>query len=241
MNRWALRMPRDAAPALGPLRLLPGIEAASVGDEVWLRGDALTEDQQQRLRAVPGADRFFVNQDGELTPAGARLPTGWLPEAGWLPLAELVRPSMSLAALPAAAPARLPLTLVRDNGVRPVSAILTSFDAWSAYAESAPLVRLSRLAFLADHDARVLIVGTPLPPLAGDRYWETDGIYVAAGFHWQPAVDARLVRRSLGLAEGELALWHSDGLWERASRDDLVAARRSAVRATREGLSHGPR
>lgn len=239
MRRWAIRMPRDSVPALALLRLLPAIEGALVGEEIWLRGDALRDDDEGLLRAVPGAERFEVNDEAELIPLGGRVPTGYLPGVAWQPLSEFARPALPLAPLASSTPALEPLVLAVDDVERPIAALLTSLASWAAYADCAPLVRLSRLSFLASSDNRVLIVGTPLPPLAGVRYWEAEGCYVAAGFHWQPAIDPLLVRRALRLDDNELAIWHADGSWERASRDDLVLARRGAVRATAEGAPHG--
>jgi MoxR-vWA-beta-propeller ternary system protein len=239
MKCWALRMPTGAAPAVGPLRLLPGVEAALVADDLWLRGAKLRDDDERQLREIPGAERFAIGDDAELIPPGARVPIGWLPEAQWLPLPEFARLELALAPLQHSPPRQQPLVLAGDDVERPIAAILTSIDALSEYADSAPLVRLLRLKFLASSDGRVLIVGAPLPPLAGERFWESEGIFVAAGYRWQPAIDALLVRRALGLAENELAMWRADGTWERASREDLVLARRDAVRATREGLQDG--
>ena len=241
MTRWAVRMPRASASSLGALRLLPGIEAALGGDEIWLRGETLREGDELQLRLLPGAERYSVDDEGALVPAEHRVPAGWLPNAPWLPLREFLRVTLPLTPLPPSAVARQLLTLAADTAERPIAAILTSIGLWSAYADSAPLVRLSRLSFLTCSDGGVLIVGTPLPSLTGQRYWESEGMFVAAGRSWQPAVDAQLVRRALGLAGGELAIWHADGSWERGRRDDLVAARRSSVRATVEGLADAHR
>ncbi len=239
MKRWAMRLPLSTVPALGQLRLLPGIDAALVGEEIWLRGDALRDDDERPLRTVPGGQRFAVSDEAELTPLGARVPTGYVPGAQWQPLREFAQLQLPFEPLSRFSLAPQNLVLAGDRAERPASAILTSLSAWAAYADSAPLVRLSRLSFLAASDERVLIVGNPLPPLSGARYWEAAGMYVAAGYHWQPAIDPILVRRALRLNEFDLAIWHADGSWERAGRDDLVAARRGAVRATVEGLTHG--
>ena len=75
--------------------------------------------------------------------------------------------------------------------------------------------------------------------MPGQRWVEHEGIAVPAGWTWTPAVEAGLLRQAFELAEGDVALWHEDGAWERIAADELVRATRAAVRATMKNLELG--
>ena len=84
----------------------------------------------------------------------------------------------------------------------------------------------------------MIVRGTPLPPLPGERWVECEGIATPAGWRWSPAVEAAIVRAVFGLQPGDLALWQTDGTWQRVRAAEFTAASRAAVRATAEGLQH---
>ncbi|WP_425617734.1 hypothetical protein NA78x_001421 [Anatilimnocola sp. NA78] len=239
MITWAARLPRSAATGLGALRFLSGAEACIVDDAVWLRGRELSEADQLRLRQLPGAERFQVNERQEIISFGALLPVGILPTAEWERLSRFLTPVLipALTTVGVTRPS-VSLILVRDTQQREVAALITSIAAWHRYVETAPQVRLSKLKFAASDAGQVLIVGTPLPPIDGARYWEEAGIYCAAGLRWQPAVDAQVVRKVLELGKDEIAVWHANGDWELVRTIDFVGAKRVAVRATAEGLAN---
>lgn len=234
---WAASLPLTAAAGLGPLRFMAGAEACVVGEHIWLRGNELSDEDELRLRQLPGAERFQVNERGELVPLGALLPCGHLPSSTWQRLRAFLQLELPQLRIVAGTVPTLTLELKRNTQQREVAALLTSFDEWEKYALHAPQVRLVPLKFALSSERRVLIVGTPLPPITGERFWEGSGIFVAAGLHWSPAVDAAIVRRVLQLTNDDVALWLASGSWELIRRGDFVAARRAAVRATREAIA----
>jgi len=233
---WAASLPLTAVAGLAPLRFLEDAEALIAADQIWLHGSELSEADELRLRQVSGALRFHVNEQGELFPPDSLLPCGQLPTGSWQKLRDFLQPQLPPLRIVASTWPQLTLTLVRDTQQREVSALLTNIRDWEEYALSAPQVRLAPLRFAMNGEGRVLIVGTPLPPLAGERFWEAKGIFIAAGWHWSPAVDATIVRRVLELTDDDVALWHADGRWELIRKQDFVVARPAAVRASAAGV-----
>src|SRR5271157_6383522 len=77
---WAMRLDRRDVAAAGRLRQVAGVEVCEQADAVWLRGPQSGEELHWQLAAVPGARRFSVLSDGQLLPAGARVPQGRLPQ-----------------------------------------------------------------------------------------------------------------------------------------------------------------
>src|SRR5438270_8915153 len=98
-GHWAACLPRDAAGALGPLRLVPGLTVCEDGARVWLRGDGLDEKLGPAVRGLPGALRFAALPDGQLVLDGARVPHGHLPEGPWHSLREWLEVTLAAAGL----------------------------------------------------------------------------------------------------------------------------------------------
>ena len=135
----------------------------------------------------------------------------------------------------------VPLQVVPGGAVREPSLLETSRDLLLQYAEAAPQWRINRWSFAASvsigglrSGRRVLVRGSPLPPLPGIHWVEMDGSCVPAGRAWSPAVEPAVVCQLLALEPGELALLREDGTWDRVSEGDWVRASRSALRRTQE-------
>lgn len=233
---WAVCLTGPAAAIAGRLRQLGGVEVCRLGENLWLRGNALDESLDRRLRCLPGAQRFLVLPDGQLRAQGARVPRGRLPEGPWIPLRRWLAVELPLAGLAGRLQERVPLKVVRSTEPQDPGAILTEVDAWQTYVATAPQARLDRWMFAAAGDGRVLVRGSPLPPIRGERLVDRDGILVPAGWTWSPAVEAAVIRNLLGLGEGDLALLHPKDAWECVPAAELVRATRPAVRTTADAF-----
>lgn len=205
---WALDLDAADAPACGPLRDEPGIEARLVDGRLWLRGATIDETLAARLRRLPARGRYRGVADGALVADGARVPLGRLPEGTWLPLRAwlpLEAPPPGIASAPPAL-ARVGLTLVQGGVPREANLLEVPFDLWLAHAEVAPAIRLARLSFAVADGGTTLVRGTPLPALPGTRLVEEGGVAVAAGMILSPPVPASLVRSLVGAADGDLVV-----------------------------------
>lgn len=234
---WAVCLSRVDADTLARLRSRHGLEVCEQQDLVWLRGRGMDEDLDKRLRSLPGV-RFEVLSDRQLVPNGCRVPRGYLPDGSWIALSEAVCIEIESPALGAENKGKVDVGLVRGGTSREANLLLTTVDAWSAYADTAPQVRLQHLAFAMNEARDILIRGRPLPPLPGTRLVEQNGVAVPCGWTWAPAVDAAVLRDLLRLEPDDLALLHADGTWDHLRADDFVLASRSAARLTLEGAGH---
>ena len=234
MTRWAVRLDAMNAHYAAALRTAPQVQALEVDGAVWLQGSSLDDALEMRLRSLPGAERFHVDGEGQLVVAGNRIPSGRLPSGNWRPLRQSISVELPGRAFAGVAEERLPLRLVRGGKPAEPALLRVSLQAWRDYAIRAPQVRMQHWTFAVSQSGEALIRGTPLPPLAGVRFVEDAGIVVPAGWTWTPAVEAAVVREAFGLKPGELALWGTDGAWERLSDESFVKATRSAVRLSAE-------
>lgn len=229
-------MAKDAAPSLASLRLTRSVELAESGDSLWLRGPGGDEVLAQAVAALPAADRYELTGEGRLRRRGCRIPDGPLPTLTWQPLAAWLRVEMSGAALPGLAPRPVELRLVPSSEEVEPQLLITSLTDWVAFVRQAPLIRLERLRFSASADRRVLVWGTPLPPVPGKRYVLHGRLAVPAGYRWFPEVSAAVVSRRFSVSEGALALWNEDGTLTRLHEEHFVAASRGAACGTAEAM-----
>lgn len=230
---WAARIPRSRTVAVGGLRLEPQVTVGLQDADVWLRGPSLSRSLLRALRAIPDADLFYVTPGDLLTPVGHLLPVGPLPALSWQPLAKWYRVELPDAGLPGRMPDPVVLKLVRQAKEVPANVLLSDFQRWAAWATAAPQLRLNNLRFAACRDGRVVVRGTPLPPISGLRFVEASGVAVECGWSWTPPLDATTIRAVFGLRGEDLALWHGAGGWERISGPLFVPATRSAVRMSK--------
>jgi hypothetical protein len=231
-QRWAVRLERTEFESAQKLRLAETAEVCETGDEIWVRGQTLSESLARVLRRHPHARRYGVLPDGQLLSPGKLVPRGYLPDGPWRPLAEWLSVRLPELSATGRQPPPVPVRLIRACRVCEPSVLMTRIAAWCDYGGEAPQVRLNRWFFAAADDGRVVVRGVPLPPLSGERFTEHEGIAVPAGWTWHPPVEASVLRRVLGLEKQDLALLLSNGTWERIEGAQFVRATRSAVRAT---------
>lgn len=234
---WIVRIDEGHAAEVARLRGVAGLEVAETADALWLRAPAGGEAMERLLRTVAGP-RFRLVQGDQLLPWGKRVPSERLPRLDWLPLAGWAAIAFPVAALSGQLSGRARLRVVRGGAERPPVALLAQFNDWLAYATEAPEIRLRRLAFALSEDRRVFVRGTPLPPLSGQPYAIDGGIAVPCGWSLLPAVGGAAMRELLALEEGDVALFASDGSFERIAADHFVKASRSAVRASSQEAAH---
>lgn len=224
--------------ALGAVRVQAGLEVLVVGAQLWLAGRQAAALESDWCRQLPALARYRVAPDGLLTPQGAQVPTGQLPAGAWRPLRQYLQPELAPAAYAGELVRRCRIRLMAGTEPEPAAALLTTPTAWQQWGESAPGVRLERLRFAVSADGRVLVVGTPLPPIAGRALVARGPLLLPAGLVLDPPLLAPLLPDMIGLRDGACALFHTDGSYERIAAADFAAATRSAIRLTAGGRRH---
>lgn len=227
---------REDAPTLAPLRLVPSIEVADTEEGLWVRGKAGDEKLSCALQTLPAFARFEWLPDGRLRSVESRIPAQSLPSLHWEPIAQWLRVQLPSPALPGDDPERAALSLVRSAQEEPASVLRTNFDAWYNFVLQASEIRLRSLRFALSDSGKVVVWGTPLPPISGRRFVEQEGIAVPAGFSWQPAVSPKVLRQVFQAGEGSLLIWDDNNSCVHLHPEQFVPASRSGVRATADAL-----
>jgi hypothetical protein len=212
------------------------VEALPGGDQLWLRWGA-SHDLLEQVKLIPGGQLFEVIGHGQLVPYSFHVPTGELPEGQWLPLRKWLSLTLPLARISSNHFERAPLTLVREDQFSEPQIVLTDVQTWHNYAITAPQIRLDRWTFAVSARGQVVVRGLPLPPLRGERLVERDGIATIAGWRWSPAMEAKILAKAFGLAEGDVLLWLTSDHYEIVRAGDFVKATRQAARLSLAGVN----
>ena len=227
---WAICIKPDGVDSLGPLRCTRGLQVFMADEEVWVRGENLETLSSLEVRSLPAVGRYHVVAD-RLLPLGKCLPVGLLPKGPWSSLHEWAEVDMTRPLLPGKAVERLGLSLTRSESTAESNLLITSVEACGVWAEHASALRLARLSVALDlNQQRVLVKGTPLPPLPGARYVVNGSVGLPAGYAFDLSVSCADVVSLLRLTPGQCAFFEPDGSWSVFNDDDLTAATRSTLR-----------
>lgn len=241
MPAWkevVLQLPLHQYTALGRVRHLPGLEIATDGSSVWLKGIPATETLHPLLLQLPAICTWYVDHQQRLFKKGDITPTAILNNTlSWQSLSQWLTVSLPVSGMPHAITESVSVRLLPANQPEETTALLTTLAEWRAYGEIAPLVRLQRLSFAADSQGRVLITGYPLPAIPGKEYTRVQQLLLPAGFTLHPAGIAPLIGQQLDPEKEYLLLFHADGNWERIPQHALVPATRRGIRATHPGTA----
>ena len=239
-NEHVLVLSAAHRPQLGAARAIPGLLAAQDAPDgrYWLRGLPASAPLPPAVRALPAQVRYQLDAAGWLFEPGRLAPAGRLPALPWQPIAELLPLEVPPAALPGQGAPRYVPRLLPATQPAPSVALLATLPAWLRYAETAPEIRLQPLRFAAAADGRVLVLGTPLPPLPGQELWQRGALLLPAGHDLEAPVLAALLAERLATATGSWVLFAPDGGYELLAQGQLVAASRAAVRLTASTLRH---
>ena len=233
LRGWVMTLPIARLDRAAVIRLDEGIMGALDPENglVWLRGRQLSN----AVFALPFFSLFQIEgATGRLFPFDSELPVERLSEElAWEPLSKLVHISELRPDFPVvdeSSRARLQLKRGGDPDKAP-NLLSVSLQKWSAYARTAPTIRLARLAFAASGE-EALIRGTPPPPISGQSWFEENGIAIPCGWVIDPPVSAAVIRKAIRASQQETILLYPDGMIDRIAEENFVSASRAAVRLT---------
>lgn len=246
---WAIRVSLNHLMRVGELRLMSAVHASIIGDILWLRGEGLDAELHRVLAPIADGPVFQVAADRRLTPFGAAVPIERLPEVDWKPLREILMPVLPSSQMAVVQLPRVRLRLERTMLEQEAALLVTDWPSFQEWALSAPEIRLRGCRFAVCRDAltalgnrtapthRVAIMGQPLPPIVGERFWLAGSIAIPLGFHWVPHVDVKTVEavfaRGVEDSASRIRVWNAEhNLLEETVSSEWVPLTRRSVRAT---------
>ncbi|WZO96102.1 hypothetical protein EP7_003084 [Isosphaeraceae bacterium EP7] len=204
-------LPASLIGRLSGLRREPGVTVTVAGDRAWVRWDPASSSVLDQVRPVAGAE-LYSRRGGLWYRLGHRLPAFGLPvdDGAGMPIHRAILPLPVRPEAPGTGPAEpVRLALIRDDTVRPATAIESGLEELGRWAEMAPSARLSALRAARSGDS-ILILGHPLPPLVGGfRFWGSR-VLIPLGMRPDPDLPESALRVAMGAGEGLLVL-NADG------------------------------
>lgn len=227
----ALFKTRDL-PALAAYRHHDGWEVSlSEDDTCFVR--LRHTDSEEELLPLPCLKRWILSENSQLIPVGKTLPERTLPTLSWLPLHNL------LPAIPLASKdneeffGHLSFTLRADTELREPAGLVLDFSTFANWVETAPEPRLNRLTFAVSEEGKVIVLGTPLPPLSGASIYQESQILLPSGLALPPYI----LPEDLSEGSREFLMIEKDGTVHRIGSELFITASRAAVRLTSRSLN----
>jgi hypothetical protein len=223
------------------LRREVGIMVTTAGDRVWVCWEAGAEAVVRRVLPLPGAE-LYTRRDGLWYRIGHHLPTFGLPvedESVARPLYRAVTPEPAQVIMPEEMPpTSTRLRLVRDEHVRPASAMRCALAALDRWIESAPTTEITALS-AAWFGGEVIVRGTRLPTIAGsERFWG-ELLLAPLGFRPEPSLPEPALRRVLRVRDAALLVLSDQGI-EEVPREAFGPLTRAGVRLALAVEGHQP-
>ncbi len=218
---------------LGSIRAIPNLRALRGEKGIWLRGIPMKK-ADARIAGLPCIGKFITNESGLLFPEGNLTPQGKLPKGDWLELYKFIQVEIPASALPGEGMTKGEFKLTASESDKSANALLLDWDLFSAYAETAPSIRMERWKYIAGKDGKVLVSGLPLPPLPGKAYVLEDGLAVPSGYELDYPFLKKGIAKKLSEAGKFVVLFEPDGNWHKIKKEYQKPVTRSAIRKTTE-------
>jgi hypothetical protein len=229
-----LLLPPESTASLGPHRTRAGWEICEDGPRLWLR---IPDGAESQTASLPALARYRIDSRQRLIPLNATLPVGLSPAGPWQPLTEFLSVPPPAPLLPGRTPGRVDISLSRSSHEVEPAALLANVDDLLAWANQASRLRLSRLTFAASSDGRVLVRGTPLPPVPGSAHYFQGRLALPCGWELTAPLLPVWVEESLALPTGAIALLLPEGGIEMLGQESFTPLSLAALRRTHEALS----
>jgi hypothetical protein len=199
-------------PALAPVRNLPDVTLARIGDRAWVRWQAGNERILEQVLSLPGVI-LFLHRDSHWCRFGCQLPAFDVPlPADYQPLHQVLIPDSFQTEKPPGLELKpTELALVRDDRPRPTTASLCSLPQLASWIEQVPTPRLNGIQ-AAHYGNQALLLGDRLPLLPdSERFWGS-AILTPLGYRPDPFLPESALREALAISEDKLVLWRQDGV-----------------------------
>ena len=233
MQYLILTIAKTDIETLNSIRYLNGLIAAVDESHIWLRSDRKLDEFERSIHQLPIKQRFYVDENDLLFPAGAMTPVGKLAKMNWQPLFQLIPVELPVSTGVGEIPASVEIRLIPSSGVHKSACLLTDLATWKSYGETASVIRLNALKFAVAENNEVMITGDPLPSIPGREYWSCNGMMLPAGYEFEVPVVASFLYEKLNRYKDALIVFNETGEWYKIDRNFFIPATRSAIRMTK--------
>lgn len=180
---FLLQYPAVHVQQLGHIRQWFNLKMSTHGQDIWIKGFTEEQIHSNEVLSLPHK-RLFEQKQGQLYPLGSylpklRLPSGllWSPISKALPV-KIEKYNHNFFGLQQ----QVKLELQESTEEQESYALKVGMGKAANFIETAPAMRLAGLKWLVLSDDEVLIIGTPMLPMAGATYWRSGNFLFPSGF-----------------------------------------------------------
>lgn len=180
---FLLQYPAIHVQQLGHIRQWFNLKMSTHGQDIWIKGFTEEQIHSNEVLSLPHKT-LFEQKQGQLYPLGSylpqmRLPSGllWSPISKALPV-KIEKYNHNFFGLQQ----QVKLALQESTEEQESYALRVGVDKAASFIETASAMRLAGLKWLVINDREVLILGTPLLPIAGTTYWRSGNFLLPSGF-----------------------------------------------------------
>ncbi len=192
----------ESLPSVAAFRTVPGLLLAKEETGFWLAGEESMPVAWENLPAETRYRTDALQPGGKLWQEGRCTPTAKIPAVQWQPIAEAIVPEGSPAAYLAPNLFPIPWSLEKPSELqfppKPILLLTKTRELWK-WTETAPKVRQTPLRFTSCTDTDCVVLGEPLPALAGTAFYQAGRLFLPLGFVLPPALTPDLAAESLGI------------------------------------------
>lgn len=228
---YLLEIPAVHKELLGHLRHLSNLKAAFVEETLWVKEISPDQAESALIKGLPYS-KLYYSKGGLLFFKDGLLPVRKLPQALWSPLAYV---------LPVELPSfnhnyfgisqKIEIKIMPSQKEQPVYAVLTDKTTGGDYIQRAPKVRLHKLKWLGI-DENLLIVGTPLLPVAGRSFWMYNDFLLPLGFDFELPLLAKKFKQHLDPDNKLIILWQDNNTYLSVEKEAFMPLSISSFRLT---------
>jgi hypothetical protein len=217
---------------LARIRQWNNLKAAIEDDVIWVKDFNFEQISSIEIKSIPYKSLYYSKQN-KLYLLNSSLPECLIPSLLWTPIDRALPISLpSFNHNYFGVPDKIAPQLVASDQEEKTVAIITSISSLKDYIKTAPAIRLERIRWVVLENERVLLMGDPPLPIAGDAFWNREEGLLPAGYDFELFSLSKIFNNAINPSKIYWVLWHIDNTYSLIPKDSLQTLSISSFRLT---------
>jgi len=219
--------------SLAQIRHWEHLKVAFHQEEIWITNFKPDEIEHALILSLPNKTIYY-EEESLLFPLKSLLPEKELPKGLlWTPITR---------ALPLEYPKlnhnyfgvnqNISIKLIPAATEQETCALLTTYKEAKGFIETAPCHRLQHIKWVVINDDKIVLLGTPIIPVAGETYWFQQGFLLPNGYDFELPILARTLEQKINPFQSEIVIWFNDNTYITISKNSFQDLSISSFRLT---------
>lgn len=214
LKEFQAEIPRTDQEYLGSIRDWNNIQIALDDDVLWLKGFTENQALSPEIQQLPNFILYEL-REGLLFRKNALVPSKKMRTALlWTPIDKALKLTFPISNNNFfGIEEKIEVKLKAGENEQPAIALLSPMNKIKESLIASPKFKLEKLEWTVIDD-QALFLGTPLPGLPGQTYWEKDGHLLPAGFDFEFKNLSFLLQKKYNENLDRWLLWNEDGRFQ---------------------------